>query len=352
MPEPPGKRDAQERADKLRVFREQLEELERDRILVLTDEQRTRLNPFLDRTLQELAREYDVDISASQKQLSLGMRIISALGGLALCAAVFLFFYRYWGSIATTGQVAILIATPLLGLAAMHFTAQRERTLYFTSLIGLVVFASFVLNLYVLGQIFNLVPTPNAFLAWGALGLVLGYTYGLRLPLAMELVALAVFFSATILSWTGAWWDAAYRRPELGLIAGATILAVPILIPHTKREGLPSIYRLIGLLIIFICVLGLWASGNNSFLPFDATWIERSYQVVAFVIAAAAIWLGIRHNLPGTVNLGAAAFTIFLFIKFVNWWWDWMPRYLFFFIVGAIAIGLLIAFRRIRKAAA
>ena len=34
MPETGGKRDAQERADKLRVFREQLTELEREQILV------------------------------------------------------------------------------------------------------------------------------------------------------------------------------------------------------------------------------------------------------------------------------------------------------------------------------
>jgi hypothetical protein len=43
--------------------------------------------------------------------------------------------------------------------------------------------------------------------------------------------------------------------------------------------------------------------------------------------------------------LGAAFFTLFLFIKFVDWCSDWMPKYVFFFIVGAVAIGLLIACR-------
>ena len=352
MPEARGKREAQERADRLRVFREQLVDLEEQQVLVLTEEQRARLDTFLDQTLQELARQYDVDITESQKQLSLGMRIISALGGLALCAAVFLFFYRYWGLIPTAGQVAILVGTPLLGLLAMHFTSRWERTLYFTGLIGLVVFASFVLNLYVLGQIFNLIPTPNAFLAWGALGLVLAYTYGLRLPLAAGLISLVAFFAATIFSWTGAWWDAAHRRPELGLIGGALIVAAPMFIRHERHEAFPAVYRLIGLLIIFTSLLGLWYNGGNSFLPFDPKWIERSYQLLAFAGSALSIWLGIQNDLPGTVNLGAAAFTIFLYIKFVDWWWDALPKYIFFFIVGAIAIGLLIAFRKLREATA
>src|SRR5580700_2245669 len=124
------RRKAQERADRLRIFRQELEELERQQILTLTEEQRTRVEPFLDRTLLDLARQYDIDVSESQKRLSLGMRIVSALGGLALCAAVFLFFYRYWGSIPTPVQVFILVALPLLGLVAMHFTSRRERTLY------------------------------------------------------------------------------------------------------------------------------------------------------------------------------------------------------------------------------
>jgi hypothetical protein len=95
MAEARERRDAQERADRLRIFRQELQELERQQILMLTEEQRTSVEPFLDQALLDLARLYDIDTSESQKRLSLGMRIVSALGGLALCAAVFLFFYRY-----------------------------------------------------------------------------------------------------------------------------------------------------------------------------------------------------------------------------------------------------------------
>ena len=94
MAEARERREAQERADRLRIFRQELQELERQQILMLTEEQRTSVEPFLDQALLDLARLYDIDTSESQKRLSLGMRIVSALGGLALCAAVFLFFYR------------------------------------------------------------------------------------------------------------------------------------------------------------------------------------------------------------------------------------------------------------------
>ncbi len=352
MPDARGQQDAQQSADRLRVFREELAELERQQVLVLTQEQRAGLDPFLDQTLQDLAHRYDIDVNSSQKQLSLGMRIVSALGGLALCAAVFLFFYRYWGLIPAVGQVAILVATPLLGLAAMHVASKYERTLYFTGLIGLVVFASFVLNLVVLGQLFNRISSPNAFLAWGALALSLGYAYGLRLLLAAGLISWLAFFSATIVSWSGAWWESSYARPECVLAGGALVVAVPLWLRHRKHDDFPGTYRLIGLIAVFLSLLTLWYAGNDSFLPLDPKSIERIYQLVAFITAAFTIWAGIRHNLSGTVNLGAAFFTIFLYAKFVDWWWDWMPKYVFFFVIGSIAIGLLLAFRKIRSAIA
>ena len=45
MPEARGKREVQERADRLRVFRQQLADLEQRQVLVLTEEQRARLEP-------------------------------------------------------------------------------------------------------------------------------------------------------------------------------------------------------------------------------------------------------------------------------------------------------------------
>ena len=48
------------------------------------------------------------------------------------------------------------------------------------------------------------------------------------------------------------------------------------------------------------------------------------------------------------VTLGAAAFSVFLYLRLIVWWWDWIPHYLFFLIVAMISITLLAAFRRVR----
>ena len=50
----------------------------------------------------------------------------------------------------------------------------------------------------------------------------------------------------------------------------------------------------------------------------------------------------------GLVNLGVAAFIVFLFVRLYAWWWQWMPKYLFFLVLGLIAFGLLLVFRRVR----
>ena len=48
------------------------------------------------------------------------------------------------------------------------------------------------------------------------------------------------------------------------------------------------------------------------------------------------------------MNLGAVAFVVFLYVRLHAWWWDWMPKYLFFLLIGMIALVLLFVFRRMR----
>ena len=127
MPSTAGKRDAQQQADRLRIFRQVLDELSRDGVLTLSPEQEARLDRHMEATLAALARQYDIDTTESQKQVSWGMRVAATLGGLALCAAVVLFFYRYWGLLSTTTQVVVLALAPIAMLAATEAVARRER---------------------------------------------------------------------------------------------------------------------------------------------------------------------------------------------------------------------------------
>ena len=40
---------------------------------------------------------------------------------------------------------------------------------------------------------------------------------------------------------------------------------------------------------------------------------------------------------------------IFVFAKCFDWWWDWMPRYLFFLVLGGLAVAVLVILGRVRS---
>jgi uncharacterized membrane protein len=347
MTEPAGRAEAQRRANRIQAFREELEALEREGALILSPEQRSALEHHLAGTLAELSRRFDVDATESQKQISWGLRIVSTLGGLAFCAAVFLFFYRFWGLLSTPAQVAVLALAPALAVAATHVAARKERTLYYAALLSMVAVASFILDLTALGQIFNLIARPAALLAWGAFALAIAYSYGLRLPLAAGLVCALGYVAASLAELNGAYWLSFVERWEQILLPGLLVAAVGLTTAHRARPEFPPVYRLIGLLAVFLSILSL-SRGEPSYLPIQPNRAKVLYEALGFVAAGGAVWLGIRRHWAGVVNLGATSFAIFLFSKYFDWWWEWMPKYVFFFVVGLTAVLLMVLFRKLR----
>src|SRR3989344_4025958 len=104
----PSRTDAQQRADDIRIFQRELDRLERENVISLSDAQKRALTDHHERLLTQYTQDYDIDRDAQAKQLSLGMRIASFLGALALAASVFFLFYQFWGRLSTTWQVVTL----------------------------------------------------------------------------------------------------------------------------------------------------------------------------------------------------------------------------------------------------
>jgi hypothetical protein len=344
-----GKREAQQRVDNLLTFRRQLEELRHQGVLELSAEQRCRLDLHLDATLKDLAERFDVDTDPSQKQFSLGMRVLSTLGGLAFCAALYLFFFRFWGSLTAFTQATLLILAPLLGLPALDFLARKEKTGYYTTLISLVVLTSFALNLGVLGNRFNITSAPGIFLACGVFALILAYRYGLCLPLIAGIVSLLIFGAGMLTIWAGGFWEAFLQCPEFLIGGGLLVLSVPFLLRHRRHPNFKEVYYWLGLLLLFSSLEALIHGGKVSFLPFDTDMIETIYRLLAFLASGLTIAVGIRLGLLGIVNLGCCFFALYLFDQLFRWWWDWMPKYLFCLILGILAILLLAVFRKMRR---
>ncbi len=330
------------------MFREELAALEREGVLNLSPEQRAGVERHLESTLADLARRFDVDTTETERRFSWGMRIASTLGGAALSAAVYLFFYRIWGLLTTPVQAALLILLPVAALAATHVAALRDRTLYYAALLSLLTFGCFVLDLNALAALLHVTPSRNAFLAWGAFGVALAYAYGMRLPLLAGLVCLQIWLAADLAAWKSDWFSVA-ERPENFLAGGFAMVAASFL-PRGRWDDFPPVYRLLGLLSVFLPILLLSEAGGLSYLTWSNRRIETLYQAAGFAAAAGAIWLGVSLQWTAEVYLASAFFTIFLYARFAHWWWDWMPHYLFFLVVGLISIGLLALFRRLRRA--
>ena len=345
-----SKTEAQQRADQIDRFRLELEQLDRDGVIALEPEQSSRISAYHDDLLSRMTEQFDIDSNQRARQLSLGMKITSFLGAIALGASLFFLFYQFWGNFSTTLQVSILVIAPMLGLLATWFAAQRERTGYFAKLFGSVSLVCFVLNLSMLGQIFNIVPTENAFLVWAVFAFLLAYAIDARLLLAVGIICLTGYLSARMGTWSGCYWIHFGERPE-NFFPAALLLFLLSFFRHNRFAGFRVTYRIFALLLFFLPVLILANWGRISYLEFSNDSIEIIYQLVGFIGSAAAIWLGIRRNWTDVINIGNIFFTIFLYTKFYDWWWNWLPKYLFFLLIALVAILMLLIFKRLRHLA-
>jgi hypothetical protein len=344
-----SKTQAQRRVDQIGSFQAELQLLEQQAVLSLDNQQRQALKQYHGELLARLETDFDVDSSVQEKRLSLGMKVASFLGALGLASSLFFLFYQFWGHLATWLQVGILVAAPFTGLAVTIYFVHREKTGYFSKLAGMATIACFVLNLTMLGQIFNITPTPNAFLLWAGLATILAYAIDARLLLAAGILSFAAYLSAKVGTWSGCYWINFGERPENFFPAAVLLFMIPV-IPHLRVSGFAVTYRVLAMLLLLLPMLVLANWGRVSHLPLETETIEEIYQIAGFMVSAALIWLGIRWGWQDVVNTGTVFFTVFLYTKFYDWWWDWMPKYLFFLVIALVAILMLLVFKRLRYA--
>lgn len=348
----PLRSEAQRRADEIAIFQVELERLDSEGVLRLDAAQQQAVREHHAALLASFAGRFDIDRDAQARQLSLGMRVASFLGALALAASVFFLFYQFWGNFDETAQVAILLGAALASLGLTVWIQTRDASGYFTKLAAMVAFACFVLNLTMLGQIFNITPTDRALLPWAALAFLLAYACDLRLLLAAGICCVIAFVAARVGEWGGIYWLHFGERPENFFPVAALLFAVPALLEHRRLSGFAAIYRIFGLLSLLLPMLVLGHWGYGSYLAnydIEARSIEGAYELAGFVASALAIWIGARRQWPDTVNTGITFFVIFLYTKFFDWWWEIMPKYLFFLVLGLAAILILLVLKRLRR---
>lgn len=349
-PLPAGtKAAAQRRVEQIHAFRAELKDLQAHGLLSLSPDQSRALTEHHDHLLSDLASRFDVDRTEAERQMSLGMRVASLLGAVALSAAVFLFFYRFWGLLSVPVQVVLLMAAPVAASLLVEVAARREKTLYFASLLALVAFASFVLDLNVIASIFNLPPSPGGFLAWGLFAFALAYAYRLRILLLLGIGCIGIWIAAVLTSATGAYWDGLLLRPENFIVAGILALAASAVHARRGEEDFAFIYRVTGWLAVLLPIFFLSEVGEISYLPVSPLASRRLYDVLGFAAGAGVVWMAIKRQWPVTMNIGGLFLVLFLCLKLFDWCWDWLPRYIFFLLIAAVAMGLLAMLQWLRK---
>lgn len=180
--------------------------------------------------------------------------------------------------------------------------------------------------------------------------MILAYAYGLRTPLITGLVLLEAFIAAEILLVSGSAWYNLPSRPENFMLGGALILLLPPVILGRHPPGFPVLYRMLGLAGLLIPTLVLSQNGDLSHLRRWADTVQTCYMLFGFAAGAVAIWFGLARRLKDLVYGGSFFLAVFLYAQYLEWWWDWMPKYLFFLIVAATAVAAVSVMKRLRWA--
>ena len=341
----------QARADQVRAFQAELAALDAEGVATLAADQRAAVEAHHRELLTRLAREQGADTSESLQQLSIGLRLATLIGGLALTAAVVFFVFQFWGTLPTAGQLALGVAAPLVPLLLAEFAVRRERTVYLGHLFAVVASAGFLLNLVLLQRTLNLPDSPHFVLAFGFFALVLAYRFGNRIILAAGLLAAMYWVASSLYSLTGGWYLDFPMLPETILVPGLLVLLLPSILPHERQPGFSEAYRVVGLLVVGLVVAVLSVDGSLTLLPFGQRGGEIAYTLAGFTLAIGALVVGVRREWRHTTTAGTALTILMIMVKAVDWWWTLMPAWLFFLVLGALALASIAGLKRLRDLA-
>jgi hypothetical protein len=349
MDEPPStKDDAQERADQIAAFKAEIALLQREGIEPFTPAEAERIARHHEAVVQRLAAEFDIDQSVAERRMSVGMRVASAFGAATLTAAVVSFVYQFWGNLSTTAQVVLLTAGPIVGVMAAIVAGRIERTRYVAAVMAVVACGAFVVQTVLLGQIFNLRSSPHPLLLWGIFAMAVAVPWRFTLPFGLGVMAVDCYAAAIMFWLAGVDWSEFTRRPE------PLMLSSLVLLPLTAR--VPRELLVPGRAVLLVLTLGplllLSESAGFSLLALNPSTAKVLYEAITTLAVIGVVAVGVQRSQDEVILIGALFGGLFLLTRFVDWWWDWMPRYLFFLVLAGVAFAWIWVLRVLRRHAA
>ena len=337
--------------------------------------------------------------SVNERKLGRGVTILINLGAIALAAGLLVFFASNWVEFGRGAKVASLFALTLFFYGA-GFELTREGRGSFPKLglalifLGCVMFGA---DIVLLALIYDLTAEH----AWSLLiqcvaWLSIAYVVRSRLVLFLALVGVVAWFGAEVgYSWGGYWLYLGRPFHFIGL--GACLLAVGGVHAWRGRREFAAAWALVGLLLVYLStlILSIFDLQKNFRVEMStATWLVWLLFIAPYVLAivslavihlrwrrttltdppvllvlfllvvmtvasviavthqardgwfillltllsAAGIYLGIAWESPVFLNTSLVFFAVNLYTRFYEYFWDAMPKSLFFILGGAALI--------------
>jgi hypothetical protein len=340
-------REAQARADQIRAFRRELDELAAAGVLQPSADQEAELGRYHSELLGSLARDFDIDRSEREGQLSRGLRLASLFGAATLLAAITALVHRVWGGLALPAQVTLLTAFPLAALAGVHVAAERERTRYVAGLFALVACGTAWFGTFMIARLLDLPISELLLWPAAAFGIAVSVSYGFRLVFALSLAVLVVASSSVFFAAAGVPWPTLFERLE-PLAGSAIVLLVLSRQAEHVAPGFGSA-RHTGLVLTLGALLFLSNAQGLSLLAFDPSTSLAVHQVIFVVVAPTLLWRALRAGDGPGVVIVAVMLALFLLVRYADWFWDRLPAWAFFLVMAAAAFASIWLLRRVRR---
>jgi uncharacterized membrane protein len=389
-------------AEKERVLREQLA-LWREGGLISAAQH--------DQLLASVAAPADVQRAVGhERKLGRGVTILINLGAIVLGAGLLTFFASNWIEFERAAKIASLFALTLFFYAAGFELTQPGR-LSFPKLGTALIFLGCVMfgaDIVLLALIYDLTAEHAwSFLMNWVVWLAVAYLVRSRLVLALGLIGVVVWFGAEVgYCWGGYWLYLGRPYHFIGL--AACLLAVAGAHAWRGQRAFATSWALVGLLVLYLSTLMLSIFDLQTNLKLDPAAppvLVRLLLYGPFVFAAAAlaivhfgwrrsrltdppalvtlalmivmllaagiastpgsrelwfilaltlltsagIYLGIAWESAVLLNTSLVFFAINLYTRFYEYFWDAMPKSLFFIVGGAALILGAIWVERFRR---
>lgn len=336
----------QERVRRIHAFRAEIAALEAAQVIPHDDPTLDRIRRHHDTLLDALRLDERLDLTREEARLSAGMRIATLFGATALSIAWAMFVASVWDALGRTAQLALVWLPPLALVPAVAVAARRDRSGYVANIVAVVA----CIALAVAGPAtLQLYEQPNArwpFLMVGVFALVLAMRWQLILPLLIAIAGLGAWFWSLEGLLTGQPVGQSFDHGEPVLLAGAIAIAVS----HLAAAGPPAFrmaWRLAGTIAVIWTLLVLGVAHQASGLGLGRA-SEGLYQVLGFIVLVAITWWGIRRDDPVFARLGAVGLILFLVFRMIDWFWQVIPDWMVFLLMGMLAFAVLLVLRRLR----